>query len=234
MSIGEVMATKDGISLSSSDSSRQINNQHEFDEDISTITSATDNKIPSICMFIVLYLPNLNTSISLFIHDIVLIAASTTVSQSQYNTPYEELPAPNKNEVVKDQKFAALTAALNDILIDDETSPSDSLISSTTSDDLSAKKEKQCKPAEPVKGVDEKDINEISPIFDVASPISHGTPTHATNSFSFSDGDGGRDFLIDDEIADQPVLCFADNQGNPNDSFAYLSQTNNLSKYLSL
>lgn len=152
----------------------------------------------------------------MFIHDIILIAASTTVSQSQYNTPYEELPVPNKNEVLKDQKFAALTAALNDILIDDETSPSDSLISSTTSDDLSAKKENQCKPAEAVKGVDEKDINEISPIFDVASPISHGTPTHATNSFSFSDGDGGRDFLIDDEIADQPVLCFADNQGNPN------------------
>lgn len=173
----------------------------------------------------------MNTSISLFNHDIILIAASTTVSQSQYNTPYEELPAPNKNEMVKDQKFAALTAALNDILIDDETSPSDSLISSTTSDDLSAKKEKQCKPAEPVKGADEKDINEVSPIFDVASP--NGTPTHATNSFSFSDGDGGRDFLIDDEIADQPVLCFADNQGNPNDSFAYLSQTNNLSKYLS-
>lgn len=61
--------------------------------------------------------------------------------------------------------------------------------------------------------MEEKDINEVSPIFDVASPISHGTPTHATNSFSFSDGDGGRDFLIDDEIADQPVLCFGESHG---------------------
>lgn len=141
------------------------------------------------------------------------------MSQSQFNTPCENTSAPNANDLVKDQKFAALTAALNDILIDDETSPSDSLISSTTSDDLSAKKN-QNKPIEPVKRQsDEKDINDVSPIFDVASPLSHGTPTHATNSFSFSDGDGGRDFLIDDEIADQPVLCFADNQGNPNDSY---------------
>lgn len=141
------------------------------------------------------------------------------MSQSKFNTPGEDASAPNANNLVKDQKFAALTAALNDILIDDETSPSDSLISSTTSDDLSAKKN-QNKPIEPVKRqTDEKDINDVSPIFDVASPLSHGTPTHATNSFSFSDGDGGRDFLIDDEIADQPVLCFADNQGNPNDSY---------------
>lgn len=128
--------------------------------------------------------------------------------------------------MVKDHKFAALTAALNDILIDDETSPSDSLISSTASDDLSSKNNNNYnnnnkkKMAEAIKDANEKDINDISPIFEVASPISHGTPTHATNSFSFSDGDGGRDFLIDDEIADQPVLCFGDNQGNPNDSFA--------------
>lgn len=123
--------------------------------------------------------------------------------------------------MVKDQKFAALTAALNDMLIDDETSPSDSLISSTASDDMSSKKNKK-KMMEIVKDGDEKDINDVSPIFEVASPLSHGTPTHATNSFSFSDGDGGRDFLIDDEIADQPVLCFGDNHGNPNDSFAHI------------
>lgn len=144
--------------------------------------------------------------------------------QSRFNTPCDESSVQNENNVVvNDQKFAALTAALNDILIDDETSPSDSLISSTTSDDLSSKNKFKKNMIETIKDSGEKDINDVSPIFEVASPISHGTPTHATNSFSFSDGDGGRDFLIDDEIADQPVLCFGDNQGNPNDSFAYHS-----------
>lgn len=135
----------------------------------------------------------------------------------------------NNNNMVKDEKFAALTAALNDILIDDETSPSDSLISSTTSDDFSSKqKAKKENAIETInRDADEKDlinINEVTPIFEVASPISHGTPTHATNSFSFSDGDGNRDFLIDDEIADQPdhLLFFGDNQGNPNDSFSFI------------
>lgn len=52
MSIGEVMATKDGFSISSSDSSKQNNNQHEYDDDISTITSTTDNKMNSICKLI--------------------------------------------------------------------------------------------------------------------------------------------------------------------------------------
>lgn len=50
MSIGEVMASKDGFNVCSSDSSRQISNQTEVDEDISMMTSATDNKIQSICM----------------------------------------------------------------------------------------------------------------------------------------------------------------------------------------
>lgn len=133
--------------------------------------------------------------------------------QSQFDTPCDNSSTPQTSDLIKDQKFAALTAVLNDILIDDETSPSDSLVSSTASDDISAKNKNKKRIIEQMKDNDEKDINEVSPIFEVASPISHGTPTHATNSFSFSDGDGGRDFLIDDEIADQPVLCFGDNQG---------------------
>lgn len=51
MSIGDVMATKDGLSISSSDSSRQNNNQMDYDDDMSTITSTTDNKLNSICEF---------------------------------------------------------------------------------------------------------------------------------------------------------------------------------------
>lgn len=38
-------------------------------------------------------------------------------------------------------------------------------------------------------------------------PESPGTPTNASNSLSLSEG---RDFLIDDEIADQPQLCFTE------------------------
>lgn len=52
MSIGEVMAAKDGISTASSDSSNlKNNNQQEYDDDTSTISSATGNKINSICTF---------------------------------------------------------------------------------------------------------------------------------------------------------------------------------------
>lgn len=160
--------------------------------------------------------------------------------QSQFDMPCDESSAPYPSDLVKDHKFAALTAVLNDILIDDETSPSDSLISSMASDDLSAKNRNRKKLIEQIKDNDEKDINDVSPIFEVASPISHGTPTHATNSFSFSDGDDGRDFLIDDEIADQPVLCFGDNQGNLISLFIFFSTSlsmthlNNLHKILCL
>lgn len=152
---------------------------------------------------------------------------NTDRNSSSLNNNYNNNTDNDNNHLMRDQKFAALTAVLNDMLIDDETSPSDSLISSTASDDLctkqKAKKQNQTIDTIVMKDDgDEKDINinDVSPIFEVASPISHGTPTHATNSFSFSDGDGNRDFLIDDEIADQPdhLLCFGDNHGNPNDS----------------
>lgn len=142
------------------------------------------------------------------------LASNTTIPQSDIECFYAS--ESNANNLVQDTKFAAMTAALTDILLDDETSPSDSLISSTASDDIGSKKTKKM-INDSIKESNEKDINDISPIFEVASPISHGTPTHATNSFSFSDGDGGRDFLIDDEIADQPFLCFGDDQGKSND-----------------
>lgn len=52
----QVMAMKDGISMSSSESSgaggnrhRIVNNNNGFDDDISTITLTTDNKLSSIC-----------------------------------------------------------------------------------------------------------------------------------------------------------------------------------------
>lgn len=136
-------------------------------------------------------------------------AASLTLPKPQSNafTVDANTSHATRASVEQNLKFAAITAAVSDILLDDETSPSNSLLSSSSSDDVAF--EKGTKKVIDSKKCVDADIDEISPIFDDAS-TPQGTPTHATNSFSFSDGDGGQDFLIDDEIADQPVLCFSD------------------------
>lgn len=80
-------------------------------------------------------------------------------------------------------------------LLDDETllSPVDSISCSET---------EEIKKKLTHSLTDSKDINEK------LSPPSPGTPTNASNSLSISDGKD--DFLIDDEIADQPSLLFED------------------------
>lgn len=114
-------------------------------------------------------------------------------------------------------KFAQITASVDDLFLDDETSPTDSLISSTESDDqmAAATHKKNKKRINDSINKNIQNIDEISPMMMelVSSPLSPGTPTHASNSLSLSD-EGRDDFLIDDEIADQPALCFADNHGN--------------------
>jgi len=114
-------------------------------------------------------------------------------------------------------KFAEMAAAVSDILLDDETSPTDSLVSSCTdSDELLSKKNKK-KINDLIK---EREIDEITPELNATSPMTPGTPTHASNSFSLSDA--ARDFLIDDEIADQPELLFMnDNEGKYNIIYKY-------------
>nr|CAI5818998.1 unnamed protein product [Callosobruchus analis] len=101
--------------------------------------------------------------------------------------------------VFEDPKFAAVAAAASNTesLLDDETlmSPTDSILSCTESEEIKKKAERSSSNS--------KDINEK------ASPSSPGTPTNASNSLSLSDGKD--DFLIDDEIADQPALVFEDN-----------------------
>ncbi|KRT81970.1 hypothetical protein AMK59_5461, partial [Oryctes borbonicus] len=107
-----------------------------------------------------------------------------------------------KNEIrsvlltIEDPKFAAVAAASkSSILLDDETSPTDSLVCSySESQEEYRKKMNQSSSTS-------KDINEKVTL----SPSSPGTPTNASNSLSLSDG---KDFLIDDEIADQPALVF--------------------------
>lgn len=114
---------------------------------------------------------------------------------------------------IKDTKFAEIAeAAIGNDMLDDETSPTDSLVSSCTdSDELMVKrsKKKQNNNTSVKEKNDTTELDDISPELDEStSPLlSPGTPTHASNSFSLSDG-AGRDFLIDDEIADQPALVY--------------------------
>lgn len=133
--------------------------------------------------------------------------------------------------------FARITsAAADEMFLDDETSPTDSMASSTTgsstaaaggaaaeSDEIISKRNKK-KINDAIKGlgidddidVDDDDNTAVSAFDDdlnmlnnlLTSPCS---PTHASHSLSLSDE--GRDFLIDDEIADQPALCFSKNHG---------------------
>lgn len=93
--------------------------------------------------------------------------------------------------------------------MEDETSPTDSLVSTTgtVSEEVVICKERKHKiNAELI----EKEIDEISPELEMISPLSPGTPTHNT-SRSLSLSDCGN--LIDDEFADQPVLICSQNEG---------------------
>lgn len=150
-------------------------------------------------IFIVLHIASISPPTSLKI-DVV-----TQQHQFKNNNINEELTV-----AIEDMKFAQITEAACDDLIDDETSPIDSLMSSCDSDEIMTKKNKK-KINDSIK---EKDILDEMPIMDFSCPLSPGSPTHASNSLSLSDGDVGRDFLIDDEIADQPALCFSDKRGN--------------------
>lgn len=117
------------------------------------------------------------------------------------------------------EKFAETIAATKNLaLIDDETSPSESLVSSSDSGDVPMKK------ASDVLEEEKEDLEDVSPelLEDLISP---GSPNHASNSLSLSDG--GRDFLIDDEIADQPALTFNDKKGSPSHHDDYKSIATN-------
>ncbi|XP_059216406.1 serine-rich adhesin for platelets isoform X3 [Stomoxys calcitrans] len=101
---------------------------------------------------------------------------------------------------LNESKFAEMALEGSTFLLDDETSPTDSLVSSSESEGAACKQKKHKINEE----LQEKDIDEISPELDLASPLSPGTPTHCSRSLSLSDCGN----LIDDEIADQPALLF--------------------------
>ncbi|KAK5650938.1 hypothetical protein RI129_001967 [Pyrocoelia pectoralis] len=106
---------------------------------------------------------------------------------------------------IEDPKFAAVAAASNSgTLLEDETSPVDSLICSySESEEIKRKFLNNDIKKNSLNGSssNSKDINEK-----LTSPSSPGTPTNASNSLSLSDG---KDYF-DDEIADQPALVFDD------------------------
>ncbi|XP_035917213.1 mucin-19 isoform X4 [Anopheles stephensi] len=214
---GEALAAKDfGIrslstSVESSSTSKQADSipkqaaaQEEPDEeDISSVTITAGN-------------PSAFSSISAPVPmDVSTNLDSVSEVQISFTDPgtdplaSSETDVPNRMYRNEQTKFAEMAAAISDVLLlDDETSPTDSLVSSCTENSDDAKKPRHgAKKAVENSKDKEKDIDEISPELDeLTSPVSPGTPTHASNSLSLSDG--GRDFLIDDEIADQPGLVF--------------------------
>lgn len=109
--------------------------------------------------------------------------------------------------------FAEITASVDEMFLDDETSPTDSLVSSTDSDEIISKRNKK-KINDAIKGLVVDCEDDAAAARDSSgSPLlmSPCSPTHASHSLSLSDE--GRDFLIDDEIADQPALCFSKSHG---------------------
>ncbi|XP_059615431.1 uncharacterized protein LOC132260991 isoform X3 [Phlebotomus argentipes] len=145
--------------------------------------------------------------------DITSITFTHDPSMTDFLPPYR--PKEASFSLREDTQFAEMAAAVSDVLLDDETSPTDSLVSSCTDTDELLKKNSHAKKKTHdellmVKEM-EKDLDEISPELDdinLISPVMVGTPTHASTSLSLSEA--GRDFLIDDEIADQPALVFND------------------------
>lgn len=65
-----------------------------------------------------------------------------------------------------------------------------------------------CSEIEVIRKINQHSSSESKDINEKGSPTSPGSPTNASNSLSLSDGKD--DFLIDDEIADQPSLVFED------------------------
>lgn len=201
---GESMAAKDcsSLSLSSSEESNvnhmkaDKNRTHADEEDISSVTITAGN-------------PSLLSSLSAAIPmDISTNLDSVSEVPNSFNDNTGSDEPDNILFRTEGTKFAEIAAAVSDTnLLDDETSPTDSLVSSCTdSDDVRKNRKKHTAEGKQERDK-EKDIDEISPELDeLTSPVTPGTPTHASNSLSLSDG--GRDFLIDDEIADQPALMF--------------------------
>ncbi|XP_012217000.2 serine-rich adhesin for platelets isoform X3 [Linepithema humile] len=121
-------------------------------------------------------------------------AAAVAVSVKSGATPKNALRSVLLT--IEDPAFAA-AAANTTTLIDDETSPVDSLFDSPTASITQSDGKPSKKDEEHPHERSDNTLEDDSP----------GTPTNASNSLSLSEG---REFF-DDEIADQPGLIFDDN-----------------------
>lgn len=198
---GESMAHK---AECSSISSNEIDNKFarstmicstvETEEDFSSITFTNDYQICKHFRRDYYILSSLITYFPAASETMPTLTLSRTVGMS---IEPEELEKDHVHEIDNINKFCDLADKVGDALLDDETSPTNSMMSSYTDSD-GKKKLNGHVPSGGDKIVEE--ANEKS-----KSPPTPGTPSH-TNSNSMSLSDPGRDFLIDDEIADQPEL----------------------------
>ncbi|XP_063824069.1 uncharacterized protein LOC135073807 isoform X2 [Ostrinia nubilalis] len=186
--------------------------------------------------------PLLMKSLTLSQHDSLRSTMMGSMTSSNYSTTStctnQSGIHDNLTLTLEESKFdmSALETSTQSLL-DDETSPADSLISSTSTSDSnnelhierdppsisSAYQTANTKTRTPEPVVEDRvdgellqPVKEIIELRSVCSggegsknntPESPGTPTHASGSLSLSDG---RDFF-DDEIADQPALLFRKN-----------------------
>ncbi|CAK1545874.1 unnamed protein product [Leptosia nina] len=190
--------------------------------------------------------PLLMKSLTLSQHEALRTSMMGSMTSSNYSTTSTCTNQSNGHNTLtltlEESKFdMSVLEASTQSLLDDETSPADSLISSTSTSDSnnelhgteapsisSAYQTANTKTRSPDPIVEEDDsidgeaLPAVKEISEGASssgsgsknvtPPSPGTPTHASGSLSLSDG---RDFF-DDEIADQPALLFRkNNHGSP-------------------
>uniref|UniRef100_A0A1A9WG63 Uncharacterized protein n=1 Tax=Glossina brevipalpis TaxID=37001 RepID=A0A1A9WG63_9MUSC len=187
---GESLAAKDfsNLSLSSSEDSNKKDNklqEEEKEKEAKIQLELNDDDLTSLTETIALNICNEVDGVQSILKEV----------------PLEQSERPKCfYNAIDENKFAVMALEGSTFLLDDETSPTDSLVSSTESEEAPCKQKKHKINEE----LQEKDIDEISPELDVASPNSPGTPTHASHSLSLSDCGN----LIDDEIADQPALLF--------------------------
>lgn len=199
------MATKNcsSISVSSSDDEQRKKKDIDCDdEDLSSMTITADH--------------------SSYLTSTTMKSSPTKDQKETVNDAFvrqqPRMGSISRKEFLFELKFAETVNKVKDsALLDDETSPTDSLVSSSDSGDVLMKKMgKSQDDSSKFDDIKEQDLEDISPeLVDLVSPMTPGTPTHASNSLSLSDGRD--DFLIDDEIADQPALIFNEkkHKGSP-------------------
>lgn len=129
-------------------------------------------------------------------------------SETSKNTRKELIMQRDENNFAKTLKMCSE----NSTLLEEEASPTDSLISSDSTDAIPRRQKEEAEfkaiNEEMEKNTENLEDTSNPELMDLISPVTPGTPTHVSNSLSLSD-DGNKDeFLIDDEICDQPQLIF--------------------------